>query len=239
MLGAPKPKRSDSYNSLQSPVEQSPTSLMMPETTSPQTQQTSYPHSRATSGAFGRPTRPPPRFDDNLRDLFPDDTPERQNFRNVAWQTTIPQQIAPPQQNLVFQRPNSHASASPISQFDPALRLQQQLTTSPSTNSQLYNTSFPSSNAPVNNPVSTFSNPQQPVSFEQFGFRSDLDDLLADTTTAYTGQPGLSLGFDSEHDWNDGWQPDMFDGFWFRGWSNGGGSGMPGDNGEGDEDMGG
>lgn len=51
---------------------------------------------------------------------------------------------------------------------------------------------------------------------------NNLDALLAgDDTTIYESQFGTSLGFDEEHDWSDGVQLDMFDGFFFGGTMNG------------------
>jgi hypothetical protein len=54
------------------------------------------------------------------------------------------------------------------------------------------------------------------------GFQNDLDFLLADpaiSNGAYMATSGMSLGFDTDHDWNDGTGPDLFDGYWFRaGW---------------------
>ena len=42
--------------------------------------------------------------------------------------------------------------------------------------------------------------------------------------TAYMATSGLSLGFDTNHDWNDGIAPDLFDGYWFRPGYSGNGS---------------
>jgi hypothetical protein len=53
--------------------------------------------------------------------------------------------------------------------------------------------------------------------YDALGFHNDLDALLGEHTAAYSGHGGLSLGFDTEHDWNDGWGPDFMDGYWFGG----------------------
>ena len=55
-----------------------------------------------------------------------------------------------------------------------------------------------------------------------YGF-NDIDSLLADTTATYNGHPGLTLGFDSEHNWSEGGQLDLLDGFFFGGSAAGGG----------------
>ena len=38
---------------------------------------------------------------------------------------------------------------------------------------------------------------------------------LSDNTGTFTNQPGLALGFDTEHDWSEGAGLDLFDGFFF------------------------
>ena len=60
-----------------------------------------------------------------------------------------------------------------------------------------------------------------PPGYEHLGYQNELDLLLAtdNANGAYMGNQGLSLGFDSDHNWNDGTGPDLFDGYWFRpGW---------------------
>ena len=74
------------------------------------------------------------------------------------------------------------------------------------------------------------------MSYDNYVFHNDLDLLLADSTAAYTGQAGMTLGFDTDHDWNDGSAPDLFEGFWFRGW-NGVGNGMDMENENGEDGM--
>lgn len=51
---------------------------------------------------------------------------------------------------------------------------------------------------------------------------NELDALLAcNDTTAYDNQFGMNLGFGDEHDWSDGAQLDLFNGFFFGGMNNG------------------
>lgn len=53
-----------------------------------------------------------------------------------------------------------------------------------------------------------------------------LDFLMTnDDATLYDGQFGMNLGFGEEHDWSDGVQLDLFDGFFF-----GAGNGNAGNN---------
>ncbi|KAL8842931.1 MAG: hypothetical protein Q9170_000335 [Blastenia crenularia] len=51
---------------------------------------------------------------------------------------------------------------------------------------------------------------------------SELDALLADKdTTIYDSQFGINLGYGDGHDWSEGVQLDLFDGFFFGGTNNG------------------
>ena len=241
MLGAPqssKQSRPDQLHSPSSSTQSSPAAMMIPSPSSPHqlipNPQIYAPRSDG-SNQFRTPRRPRPQFGMNLRDLFPEDTAEQQNFRNVGWQATLPQvqqmPPPPPQQQMPYPPPPSHTSSSPLSQF-----------TSPT-----FSTSgLPGGTPAPPNPGYTYPNAglqgvdqninqqQQQQPFDGFMFHSDLDDLLADSNTAYSGQPGLSLGFDTDHDWNDGMVPDMFDGFWFRGWNGLGNGEEGGDGGSGD-----
>jgi len=59
--------------------------------------------------------------------------------------------------------------------------------------------------------------PNHVANVNDFSFPGGMDFLLADTSAQYTGNTGLSLGFDSEHDWSEGAGVDLFDGFFFGG----------------------
>lgn len=69
-------------------------------------------------------------------------------------------------------------------------------------------------------PAETTTDPFYP-SFDPSA--NELDALLAcNDTTAYDNQFGMNLGFGDEHDWSDGVQLDLFNGFFFGGTNNGG-----------------
>ncbi|MCJ1381403.1 Fungal specific transcription factor [Xylographa soralifera] len=167
---------------------------------------------------YFRPQRPRPQFDMNLRDLFPDETLESGTFaRNVGrWQ--LPPSITGPPPPLTPQNSALYAdvpaSPSPPQLYHPhphphqhqhQQQQQQQQHASPYT--QTYGLQ---QQAVV--PLIA-----QPNGYDCFGYHSDIDSLLADSTAQYTGQPGYSLGFDSEHDWSENAGPDLFDGFFFGG----------------------
>ncbi|KAL8830213.1 MAG: hypothetical protein Q9191_001553 [Dirinaria sp. TL-2023a] len=67
--------------------------------------------------------------------------------------------------------------------------------------------------------------PQQPaptsnasLHTEQYSFPNDLDMLfMNDETVMFGGNPGLDLGLTGDHNWADGAQVDLFDGFFFGG----------------------
>lgn len=195
-----------------------------------------------TQNEFGqfRPTqRPRPQFDMNLRDLFPEDTTEHLSFRAVKWGVNQTQ----PSQQQSRQSLQPELSNTQQQQQQSQLTYQNLMDSSSSTTSMPTNLNTASAYAPF--PVSTADSSTEPTNttpnpadlttsfqpsatggaYDAFGFHSEMDTLLADSTAAYTGHTGMSLGFDTDHDWNDGWGPDLFDGFWFRGWGGGGGVG--------------
>jgi len=191
-------------------------------------------------GSF-RPQRPRPQFDMNLRDLFPEEAQERNNVaRNIrSWQFP-PQSGGPPAltpQNSMY----AGLGAGQDSTANP-YQNQQQLPNAMSP----YGQNFQMSPVP---PAMVSQGSQDEMgesggvgglgetsgesgmdyansnnNVNDFSFPSDMDFLLADTTAQYTGNPGLSLGFDSEHDWSEGAGVDLFDGFFFGGQGNYGGS---------------
>lgn len=56
-----------------------------------------------------------------------------------------------------------------------------------------------------------------------FSANNGLDALSAgNDTTVFDGQFGMNLGFGETHDWSDGVELDLFDGFFFGGTNNGG-----------------
>ncbi|MCJ1390263.1 Fungal specific transcription factor [Xylographa bjoerkii] len=169
---------------------------------------------------YFRPQRPKPQFDMNLRDLFPEETQENGNFaRNIGrWQ--FPQQVVPPppltpQNSMYSEMPSPPSPAhAPVYQQHQQQQPQQQHASPYVQNYGLQQNMVPMMT--------------QPNGYDCFGYNNDIDSLLADSTAQYTGQPGYSLGFDSEHDWSENAGPDLFDGFFFgtgvQGYSAGDGS---------------
>ena len=132
-----------------------------------------------------RPTRPPPHFDMNLRDLFPE-TQDGRSFDGSFghWQSSAPNIFRTQAASQVHQAPN-FAAAQP--QYVPILQQP-----------------APTSHASLGN--------------DSYSFPNDLDLLLVDDDTAiFDGNPGLDLGFTGDHNWADGAQVDLFDGFFFGG----------------------
>ena len=79
----------------------------------------------------------------------------------------------------------------------------------------------PSSFAPLGNGVSIAA-PGYEDRSGAIGFQNELDFLLSDPVAAqgaYVDNAGMGLGFETDHDFNDGGAPDLFEGYWFRsGW---------------------
>ena len=148
-------------------------------------------------------SRPPPQFDMNLRDLFTDELQDGRSFgSNLGrWQAAMqvdPATVQPPQQ---FQVPAEVATSEQHYSFNPM---------QPTASSTFHGTE---------------ANHEAYDAYDLPG-SGGLDFLLADNDgAAYLDQPGLDLGFDSRHDWADGAQLDLFDGFFFGGMGNVGNGG--------------
>ncbi|MCJ1435347.1 Fungal specific transcription factor [Xylographa pallens] len=179
---------------------------------------------------YFRPQRPRPQFDMNLRDLFPEETHENGSFaRNIGrWQLQpqqLQQHIGPPppltpQTSLYADVASSPSPAPPAQLYHPPPQQQQQHA---SPYVQTYALQQQQGLLPLMAPAPT------PNGYDCFGYHhSEIDSLLADSTAQYPGQPGYSLGFDSEHDWSEGAGPDLFDGFFFGGGGGGGGGSVEG-----------
>jgi hypothetical protein len=164
---------------------------------------------------FFRPQRQRPQFDMNLHDLFPEETVEKRKFRNSIWQTSAPQ--LQHQEMLPPQMPTPQYQMAP-SQYDPSLRGSASPTAS---YAQSYDSPQMSQAAFPYDPALQMMQTDAP--YESYNFSSDINSLLAEPEGSYNGTHGLSLGFDSEHDWNDGTGVDLFDGFFFGGYVNGAG----------------
>ena len=170
--------------------------------------------------------RPPPKFDMNLRDLFPDDITNENLASQSSSQRYQPQsqtqqsQLAPMQrQRLSPQYPPQQQRESLITQINSGLGinasqqqpggnvppyLQQQQRQQPTQGS------LPAPSSPLYNPE-FFDLDLSNVPGLDFLQSSDFDQNL-DTT-------GIDLGFgpglDFQHDWSDGTGVDIFDGFFF------------------------
>ena len=130
--------------------------------------------------------RPPPRFDMNLRDLFPDES-SLESFSNSFSGQLRQSQVQVPRQPQHGQVPQHH----------------------PTQTQQGQNT-----NPPFYYDTGTY-NPEDLVGIPGMDFLgNDGEDLKVDTNGI---DLGLGMGLDFQHDWSDGTQFDLFDGFFFGG----------------------
>lgn len=144
---------------------------------------------------FGKASRPAPQFDMNLRDLFAGELQDGRPFGS-----NLGRSQASAQSSLTALQQPSQVHA-PLE----SMKSEQQ-----------YNFS------PVRpTPPSAFidsSMNDEPYNIDEFTNVDGLDFLLANNIdVGYHGQSGLNLGFEGQHDWADGTQLDMFDGFFFGG----------------------
>ena len=166
-----------------------------------------YPYSQPVPA---RSRRPPPRFDMNLRDLFPEeidahDLPSQSIPQAMFTAPSTRQQM--PQQglarNMKYEAPQT--SATNISgQISAGLGM--------------------GANSGATNPANQYFNPQQQSPFyntstygsEIIGIPG-MDFLNTNTGDEFSGEIdlGFGMGTDFQHDWNDGTQFDLFDGFFF------------------------
>ena len=142
---------------------------------------------------FGGTSRPPPRFDMNLRDLFPVESQDGRSFgSNLSrWE-------GPPRSN-----PSSTKSSLPSpNQGIQNTGIQQMRGMSPAQAGQ-------------SKPTTAMNN----MTYDIYGFPNmhEFDFLTNDgeSSTTFYGDSGLDLGIDEGHDWSDGMQIDLFDGFFF------------------------
>ena len=148
---------------------------------------------------YFRPQRRKPQFDMNLRDLFPESTQQERNFaRNLGrWQPQAPPSVAV--------QPEAHSFRELLNSPMPS----QQIIHQPTPPTFSSNPSYEMQGVDMMN--------QQ--AYDGYSYTNDIDSLLTDSssTAAFNGHPGFTLGFDSEHDWSEGVQLDLFDGFFFGG----------------------
>lgn len=170
-------------------------------------QDTSHTSQQSTQQASARQRRPPPKFDVNLRDLFPEESNHGSQFISQSTYLTQPNQQAVQRTKQEQPQQSSYPINSQINQglgmTDPnaagavdSVQSQLQMTTNPSAyyNTSLYGSDF--------------------VGVHGMDFLDDGSPLNGTT-------PGIDLGFgmgmDFQHDWSDGTQYDLFDGFFFGG----------------------
>ena len=248
VFGVPQPQFAG--HSAQASTTLAPPNIL---TQQPQPPQQPYFPAAASSNtaASAFQSRPRPQFDMNLRDLFPEDTTDRQNFRSIKWGAATPtlpsssgsaRPPALPHAQPVLAAPPAASSLAYPSQ--PALRGSVSPASTHATLASATTASQPGGglagsyasyapSAPALDDASSYTpdasaaSAFQPADLGPGGWDSgalDLDSLLADAAGAYPGSAGMSLGFDADHDWNDGCGPDLLDGYWFRsGWPAGSG----------------
>lgn len=148
--------------------------------------------------------RPPPKFDMDLRELFPEDM-DQSNLLSQSF----PRDMPPPQHR--YQPPTQQQASHAAPAFS-SLRAQ--------TNAG-FGMDYPALSPPSAGglPAFTASPPQQTAFYGNHGsFQPDFagidlsnDDFLADPAGIDLG----GFGMDFQHDWSEGQQFDLFDGFFF------------------------
>jgi len=182
--------------------------------------------------------RPPPKFDMDLRELFPEDL--EPNVRpSQSFPQSFPgmqqQRMQQPQQQQSHQRQSPFQSMQPPPHSSPPQQAQQ-LSGASNLNSQLNSGLGLGSGQQSGADASgmAFNQQQQQPFYMQNTYNPDFMsslpgmDFLNHAVGSATGGPsddfnfdanGLDLGFgmglDLQHDWSDGQQYDLFDGFFF------------------------
>lgn len=165
------------------------------------------------AGFTSVPSRPPPRFDDNWKELFPESwlSSDGRTLGNTTGQL---QASAQPNLPYATQRPpfspsdGSTMSNNPDSTATSIDNPQQLQYPQPQYNPTLIS----QTNAPIMNDNNNLPN----YDMYDFDFLMSNDNL--NNVNHFTGDSGLNLGFDGTHDWADGGDaqlPDLFGGFFF------------------------
>jgi hypothetical protein len=184
---------------------------------------TSSNYSYSGQAPSSRSRRPPPKFDMNLRDLFPEEI----DTHDLPSQSVS--MFNPPgfRQEQSFEERPSQAAVSTATQAPQPMAM--------SMNSQINaRLGMGGNNNQPGQASQYYNQPQQQTPFynsslygSDFVGMSNMDFLNAapgdDFNTDMSGiDLGMGMGTDFQHDWNDGPQFDLFDGFFF---GNGNGSG--------------
>ena len=167
------------------------------------------------SGFMGAPSRPPPRFDDNWKDLFPESwlTSDGRSSENMmsSWQS--PTQPQPAYATHRFLIPSANVSLMSNS-VDPTSR--------PVANPEhpQYPRAQQNPDLFAQNNTSMINEQNALPSYDIYDFDFLMSNGSSNTVNHFTGDSGLNLGFDGSHDWADGGDaqfPDLFGGFFFGG----------------------
>ena len=183
---------------------------------------TSSNYSYSAQAPSSRSKRPPPKFDMNLRDLFPEEI----DTHDLPSQSVSAFNAPTIRQQQTFQQGPSQATAPPP-QGTQSMALNM--------NSQISAGLGMGGNNNASDQAAQFWNPQQQQTpfynsslyGSEFVGMPNMDFLNSAPGDDFnTDMSGIDLGFgmgtDFQHDWNDGTQLDLFDGFFF-GNGNGGG----------------
>lgn len=185
-------------------------------------------------------SRPPPTFDYNLKDLFPEDVMQGRSLGGGDptdhWQPAAMQNSIPTQQQYPYSHPAAPASSS-SSTTTPASHPYPQ-----SLHHQPYDPRLIPPPQATSYPIYTFppSSSSDPPTFDFDLLMNPNPNPSDPTTQPYTSTPGANdaLPFDPSL-WDEGAQmPDLFSGFFFGGAGDGGFLGGAGEAGLGGFDMG-
>ncbi|KIX03130.1 uncharacterized protein Z518_06680 [Rhinocladiella mackenziei CBS 650.93] len=184
-----------------------------PSTTVPMQIDSYAPSSRTVPKPITK--RPPPKFDMDLRDLFPDDlepsTRPSQSFPQPlqGLQRTAQPQSTYPQTLQQSPRPQQMSPASSInSQINSGLGM------GTPNNPLLFNQGQPQSQQPFY--MQNTYNPDFMSSLPGMDFLNNVASSGDDFNFDAGGLDlGFGMGLDFQHDWSDGQQYDLFDGFFF------------------------
>lgn len=146
---------------------------------------------------FGGTSRPPVQFDLNLRDLFPDETQDGRSFGS-----NLGRWHGPPRSDMA----STPSSLPHVKQRDGLIVPVPQHPNS-------------TNRSPAMGPSAPMKSGANDMTYDMYGFSNsnDLDFLTNDndSTAMFYGDSGLDLGIDEGHNWGDGMQLDLFDGFFF------------------------
>ena len=145
--------------------------------------------------------RPPPKFDMDLRELFPEDMDQR----NLLSQS-FPREMAPPQARFQPQQQQTSPLAQNFSQIPSQTNAGFDMDKA---NSEVKMGGLPAFTASPPQQMPFYGDPNFQPNFTGMDFSND--DFAADPAGIDLG----AFGMDFQHDWSEGQQFDLFDGFFF------------------------